>query len=378
MATSAASVFDSPPAVGQVDGLRVALAHDWLVRYGGAERCLDELLNLFPESSLHVAIMDADAVPKRYRHATTSVLQGIPGASSHHQLLLPLMPLAWRVAEPLRDVDVVISSSYACAKAVRVAEGIPHVCYCHTPMRYAWQFRAEKGRVPVQFRPPAAALMGAMRRWDRRSAGRVSEFIANSTAVATRIRNAYGRRATVIHPPVRTDFFTPAGEREDFFLYVGRLVAYKRADAVVRAFAAMPESRLVLVGTGPLEDSIRREAPSNVEFRPNVSDNELRDLYRRTRALVFPAEEDFGIAMAEAQACGTPVIGLAAGGALDIVRDRETGWLITDASPDSLCRAIRIATAERLDESRIRSSALRFSPDIFRQGIADAVSRVVA
>jgi glycosyltransferase involved in cell wall biosynthesis len=275
------------------------------------------------------------------------------------------------------NVDAVVSSSYACAKAVPHDPTIPHLCYCHTPMRYAWQFGSERHRFPTALRPPARAAMAAFRRWDRRTARKVTSFVANSQAVANRIARFYGRGARVVHPPVRTEFFTPGGERRDDFLFVGRLVSYKRADLVVEAFAGLPY-RLVVVGSGHLESELRATAAPNVRFLGDVGDDELRDLYRSARAFVFPAEEDFGIVMAEAQACGTPVIAFAAGGATDIVEPGVTGWLLERQSSDELRAAVRRAAAEELDSTAIRLSAERFSEKRFRSEIRAAVEEMVA
>jgi glycosyltransferase involved in cell wall biosynthesis len=354
--------------------LRVAIAHEWLVRYAGSERCVVEMLGTFPGATLLTTVLDPTAVPPVLRTARPSVLRHIPGATRRHEWLLPLMPLAWRLREPVRDVDVVISSSHACAKAVRAMRGVPHLCYCHTPMRYAWDFDAERTRFPRPLRSPARAGMAWFRRWDRKMARRVTRFVANSTAVAKRIEQAYGREAEVIHPPVRTDFFTPGDEREDFFLYVGRFVAYKRPELPVRAFASLPEHRLVMVGAGPLGPALRSQSTPNVSFVDEVDDEGLRNLYRSARALVYPAEEDFGIAMAEAQACGTPVIGLAAGGAPDIVEVGRSGWLLQDQSLEELRAAIRRAAVEDLDAQEIAAGAQRFSHERFRREIREAAT----
>jgi glycosyltransferase involved in cell wall biosynthesis len=358
--------------------LRVAIAHEWLTRYLGSERCVAEMLEAFPGARLLTTMQDASAFPPVFRRAEPSLLQHVPGATGHHEWFLPLMPLAWRLRPKVRDVDVVISSSHACAKGVRAERGIPHLCYCHTPMRYAWDFEAERERFPRVVRPLARAGMVWFRRWDRKTAERVTRFVANSTAVARRIQQVFGRTAEVIHPPVRTDFFTPRGEREDFFLYVGRFVSYKRADLVVEAFAGLPDHRLVLVGDGPLGAALGARATPNVTFLGTVDDEGLRDLYRSARALVYPADEDFGIAMAEAQACGAPVIGLESGGASDIVEPGRTGWLLRDQSVEELRTAVRRAADEELDAHEIARSAQRFAAPRFRQEIQEAAAQCAA
>jgi glycosyltransferase involved in cell wall biosynthesis len=357
--------------------MRVAIAHEWLVRYAGSERVVEELLAAYPGSRLLATVVDPEDVPEPLRGAEPSFLQRLPGATDHHEWLLPLMPLAWRSRKPVDDVDAVISSSHACANAVRVAPGIPHLAYSHTPMRYAWDFQSERDRFPAPIRPAAQAGMTLFRRWDRRTAQRITRFVANSSAVAERIRRFYGRQAEVVPPPVRTEFFTPGGERGADFLYVGRLVGYKRPDLAVDAFAGLPH-RLLVVGDGQLAGRLRERAPANVEFLGEVDDERLRELYRSSRALVYPGEEDFGIVMAEAQATGTPVIGLARGGATDIVEDGETGWLVREQTVGDLREAIGRAAIEQLDGKAISERAQRFSRERFRERIRAVVEAMVA
>lgn len=359
--------------------VRIAIAHEWLVRYAGSERVVHEILAEFPRSPLVTTFVNPDAVPAELAQAKPSFLQHVPGATRRHEWFLPLMPLSWRLREPVDDVDVVVSSSHACAKAVRIAPGIPHLCYCHTPMRYAWQLEAESGRFPRALRGAARLAAGRVRNWDRRTAGNVTRFVANSHAVAERIRRFYGRDASVIHPPVRTDFFTPNGklERNDAFLFVGRLVSYKRPDLVVAAFAELPY-RLAVVGAGHLRDELVRRATPNVSFIEHVDDNELRDLYRNARALVVPGEEDFGIITAEALACGTPVVAFDRGGSADIVEDGVSGLLYEGDDVEALRAAIRRAAGETFDAAEIRGRAERFSPRRFRREIRAAVEELAA
>jgi glycosyltransferase involved in cell wall biosynthesis len=286
------------------------------------------------------------------------------------------MPAAWRLRRPLAGVDAVVASSHACANAVRAASGVPLVSYCHTPMRYAWNFESERERVPAPLRPGAAVAMTWFRGWDRRTSRRVTRFLANSSAVAARIARAYGRSAEIVHPPVRTDFFTPGDERGDEFLYVGRLVSYKRPDVAVEAFAGL-DARLLVVGEGRLAPGLRARATSNVRFAAPVDRDELRTLLRRARALVVTGEEDFGITMAEAQACGTPVVAFAGGGALDIVEHGRTGWLVERQRADEFRGAIRRAAVEELDPGEIRRRTERFSHLRFRGEVRAAVERTV-
>ena len=354
--------------------MRVTIAQEWIVRHGGSERVVEAMRRAFPDSVVLTTLLDPEAVPS-LADARPSLLQRIPGAASHHEWFLPLMPLAWK-ARRAPASDLVISSSHAWAKSVPVPTGVPHLCYCHTPMRYAWDFESERTRFPAAIRPLAREGMRVFRAWDRRSAASVTAFVANSSAVADRILHSYGRSAEVIHPPVRTDFFTPGGSRGEGFLYVGRLVSYKRADLVVAAFADLPH-RLTVVGDGHLGAELRRRATPNVTFVGSVSDDELRGLYREARALVFPASEDFGIAMAEAQACGTAVISASEGGAADIVEAGSTGWLLDDLDVASVRAAVLRAAAEPLDDAYISKRASRFSEARFIEEIGVAGGALV-
>ena len=376
--TLSAWATGGPAEFNVVVAPRVAIAHDWLVSYAGSERCVAELLTAFPDAGLLTTIVDPKAVPEPLAAARPSLLQHVPGAARHHEWLVPLMPAAWRLRRPLDGVDAVISSSHACAKAVRVADGIPHLCYCYTPMRYAWDFESERLRFPTAVRPVARAGMSWFRRWDRETARRVTSFVAISKAVAQRIRTAYGRDADVVYPPVRTDFFTPNGTgRGDHFLYAGRLVAYKRPDLAVAAFAGLPY-RLVVVGEGSARAELERRAPPNVTFVGSVDDARLRELYRTAIGFVHPGEEDFGIAMVEAQATGTPVVARRAGGALDIVDDGETGWLVDGDALDDWRRAVRRAAETEVDRRAISQRAQRFAADRFRREMQDIVAAELA
>jgi len=355
--------------------VRVALAHEWLVRYAGSERVLEALLEIFPGADLYTTILEPARMPPTLRSANTSFIQHLPGSHTHHEWFVPLMPLAWRRTRLPDDIDLVISSSHCCAKAIRPPAGVPHICYCHTPIRYAWDFEAERRRFPAPLRPVARLMMAWFRHWDRAVSPRVTHFVANSSAVKGRIERFYGRDAEVVHPPVRTDFFTRGDERGERFLFVSRLTGYKRPELVVEAFAELPFA-IDIVGRGPLLESLQARATENVRFLPQISDEDLRTLYRRARALVYPIEEDFGIVMAEAQGCGTPVIGLARGGARDIVEPGISGWLIESQEVGELRSAVRQAAGEELDPVAIRAGAERFSFARFRAAMSEIVEAV--
>lgn len=356
---------------------RIAIAHDWLVTYAGSERVVKELLASFPEPRLLTTLARPGVLPAEFDRAEPSFLQRVPGAINHHEWMLPLMPLSWRLRAPLDGFEAVVSSSHACAKAVRIAPGTPHLSYCHTPMRYAWDFASEQARFPSAIRPLARAMMVGFRHWDRATAERVTRFVANSAAVAQRIARHYGRTSEVIHPPVDTEFFTPGPDPVgEEFLYVGRLVSYKRADLTVEAFAELPY-RLLVVGEGHLKAELMAKATPNVTFLGRVDNASLRELYRRARAMVFPADEDFGISMVEALACGTPVISVARGGALDIVQPGLSGFLAEPDDVQELRRAIRRAAGENWDRLAIRESAEEFSAARFRDRMRCAVEDMI-
>jgi glycosyltransferase involved in cell wall biosynthesis len=354
----------------------LAIAHDWMVDYSGSERCVRELLRVFPSARVLTMVMNREALPPDLRRSESSWLQRVPLTTTHHEWFLPLMLMTWSLRRPLDGVDAVVSSSHACAKGIRLAPGIPHICYCHTPMRYAWNYEAERERFPSATRPLVRLGIVALRRWDVSTARNVDRFVANSSAVAARILTAYSRVADVVFPPVNTDFYQPGGERDNFFLFVGRLVSYKRPDVAVQAFRTI-RAPLYVVGHGRLETRLRRMAPANVSFLGSVSNVQLRSLYQRARALIHPGEEDFGIAMAEAQATGTPVIGSSFGGSRDIVRDGETGWLLRDSTVAALEDAVARAQREPLDVSTIRTNSVRFSREVFRRRMAEIIAETI-
>ncbi len=355
--------------------LRVALVHNWLITLGGADRALLSLHELFPQAPVFVGLHDLRRLPDAFRglDVRATWLQRIPGAARHHRLLVPLMPLAFSHLV-LRGYDVVISSSHACSHGVAVPDGL-HICYCHTPMRYAWDLRDEYlAAVPAIARPAARAMLAWLRRCDRLAAQRVDLFVANSQHVASRIQRHYGRGATVIYPPVDVDFLTPSGEPEDFYLIVSRLVPYKRVDVAVEAFNRL-DRPLVIAGDGPQRARLQADARPHIRFVGEVSDAVLRGYYRRCRALVFPGEEDFGLVPVEAQACGRPVIAYGRGGALETVVPGVTGFFFEEQSPEALAAAVRAADAMRFERSAIRAHAERFSQQRFTREIAGFVAR---
>jgi glycosyltransferase involved in cell wall biosynthesis len=351
---------------------RVAVVHEWLLDYAGSERVVREILEVVPEADLFVLIDRRDeelrsAIPRPAR--ATSFLQRLPRPQQWLRYYVPLMPLAVRGLD-VSAYDLVISSSHAVAKGVKTGEGQRHVSYVHTPMRYAWDLREEYLRAAGLDRGlrgrAARFTLERLRRWDARSAEGVDVFLANSAHVAARIRKSYGRDAEVLYPPVDVAGFPLHAEKEDFYLTVSRLEAYKRVDLLVEAFRRTPGRRLVVVGEGSEAGRLRAMAPPNVEFAGRLPTPQVVSRMQRARAFLFAGIEDFGIVMAEAQACGTPLIAFGAGGAAEIARE-DTGVLFAEQTPDSLIDALRRFEPRAFSPQACRENALRFDRPRFRQ-----------
>jgi len=352
----------------------VALTHDWLNGMRGGEKVLEALCEQYPDADIFTLFHVPGSVsPAIERHRIiTSSLQKLPFARTQYRKLLPLFPTAIEQFD-LDAYDLVISSSHCAAKAVVAPGRARHICYCHSPMRYAWdQFDAYFGPARVggfASRWVYAPMLKRLARWDAATASRVGRFVANSQHVAGRIRRYYNREATIVYPPVDTTFYhpdtTPPGQH---FLIVSALVPYKRIDVAIDA-ARRVGATLRIVGDGPDRARLERHAngpstalgASHVEFIGRATDDEIRDEYRRALAVVLPGEEDFGIVPVEAQACGRPVVALARGGALETVIPGETGILFDELTSPSLAAALEQAAATPFDAARVRAQAERFS-----------------
>ena len=361
--------------------MKVALVHDWLTGMRGGEKVLDAICELYPDAPLFTLLHVSGSVSRRIeaRPITTSLAQALPRARRYYRHFLPLYPGLVETFD-LDGYDLVISSSHCAVKSVVAPSGV-HVCYCHSPMRYAWDQFAEYfgpdqvGRTAHRALRP---IMAALARWDAATAGRPDRFLANSQYVAGRIGRYYNRRSTVVYPPVDTDFYRP--ERDDrprarsspSFLVVSALVPYKRLDVAIEACRAV-RVPLRVVGTGPELRRLEALGGGDVEFLGWRPDEEVRELYRNATAVLLPGVEDFGMVPVEAQACGTPVVALNEGGACETVIEGRTGTLAASRSAGAFAEALRRALDTGFDPSAIRENALRFSRERFLTDFKAAV-----
>ncbi|HEX2340232.1 MAG TPA: glycosyltransferase [Vicinamibacterales bacterium] len=361
---------------------RVALVHDWLTGMRGGERVLEGLCRLYPDAELFTLVHVRGAVSPAIegRRVHTSLVQRLPRSARYYRHYLPLFPLAIEQFD-LDRFDLVISSSHCAAKSVVTTGRARHVCYCHSPMRYAWdQFDAYFGeaRVGRAASMVMRQVMRRMARWDAATARRVDRFVANSRHVAGRIGRYYNRQATVVYPPVDTAFFHPDGTvAGDYFLVVSALVPYKRIELAIAA-AARAGVRLKIAGVGTERPRLERLAGPSVEFLGRVSNDAVRDLYRGAQAVLMPGEEDFGIVPVEAQACGRPTIALAAGGALETIEDGVTGVLVPEPNVDMFAAAITRVSRDGFDPQVLRAHAERFSEERFLSDMSQVITDVLA
>lgn len=364
--------------------LKIAIVHDWLFEYAGAERVLEQLLELFPHAELF-AVCEALPVSSRHflkgRVVQTTFIQKLPAVRKLYRYYLPLMPLAIEQLD-LKKFDVILSSSHCVAKGVLTGPHQVHICLCYSPMRYAWDLSHQYlggGKFGTVRQAIARYLLHRLRIWDYRTANGVDEFIAISKYIARRIQKVYGRTSTVVYPPVDTKTFTLQSQKEDYYFTASRLVPYKRVDLIVEAFANMPQRKLIVVGNGPEMKKIASMVTPNVNLLGYQEPSKVCELLRSAKAFVFAAEEDFGIAPLEAQACGTPVIAYGRGGALETIISNETGIFFDSQTADSIRETVtRFERQQKqFQPSLIRANAERYSIQRFRTEIYNAITRAV-
>lgn len=359
------------------DAPRTAIIHYWLVGMRGGERVLERLIGLFPQADIFTHVYDPRAVSPviRAQAVRTTFIQKLPGSRRHYQKYLPLMPIALEQLD-LRGYDLIISSESGPAKGVIAPPGALHVCYCHSPMRYLWDhytdYLRSAGRLTRLVMP---MLTHALREWDYASAARVDRFIANSAFIQQRIEKSYRRPSAVVHPPVEVSLFRTSDEVDSHYLWVGQMTPYKRADLALDAFNALGLP-LVMVGEGELLRDLKRRAGPNVTILPRLGFDELRRAYARCRALVFTAEEDFGMVPVEAMASGRPVLAFGGGGALDSVAPGVTGLFFEEQTTESLIAAVEAMEAwlPLFNPADAQRQAARFSPEHFDEGVLSVIA----
>jgi glycosyltransferase involved in cell wall biosynthesis len=379
------------PAIHPLRGRkpRVAIVHDWLVVYAGAEKVLEQIIQIWPEADIYTVV---DFLPEKSRgflgkcKVFTTRIQNLPFAERKYRHYLPLMPKAIEQFD-LSGYDVVISSSYAVAKGVITSGNQLHISYIHSPMRYAWDLQHQYLRESNLNRGLKSSLarwlLHYMRMWDLRTVPGVDVMVANSRFISRRIEKCYGRSSSVIYPPVDTTGFTMSVHKEDFYLTASRLVPYKMIHTIAEAFKLMPDKKLVVIGDGPELSKIQAAAGPNVAVMGHQSFEVLKSHMQRAKAFIFAAEEDFGITPVEAQACGTPVIAYGKGGSLETVipvgHEKPTGLFFNSQTPESIADAV--ARFEKLPEKILphdcRENASFFSNERFRSEFSGAVNTAI-
>ena len=366
--------------------MKVAIVHDWLVTYAGAEGVLEQLLNIFPEADLYSIV---DFLPENNRNfiknkkVTTSFIQKLPKAKTKYRNYLPLMPLAIEQFD-LRGYDLIISSSHCVAKGVITGPDQKHICICYTPVRYAWdlqgQYLKESGLTKGLKGWLAKAILHYIRLWDLRTVNGVDEFIAISDYIKRRIWKTYRRESMVIYPPVDVESFEFYDKKEDFYLTASRMVPYKKMDLIVEAFSKMPDKKLIVIGDGPDFKKIKAKAGKNVTLLGYQPFEVLKEHMQKAQAFIFAAEEDFGITPVEAQACGTSVIAYGKGGALETIvgidKVNPTGVFFKEQTVESICKAVVKfeEVKNKINPKICKANAERFSNERFLREIKEVIN----
>jgi glycosyltransferase involved in cell wall biosynthesis len=345
--------------------MRVAIIHDWLVTNAGAEKVLKEIIDLYPTADIFAIVDFLNEKDRKNilkgKFAKTSFIQKLPFAKRYFRNYLPLFPKAIESFD-LREYDLIISSSWAFAKGVKKSKNAIHICYCHTPIRYAWDLYDE---YTLNLKQPKKLIVQKtlqyIRKWDINSINRVDYFIANSNFVKERIKRIYNKDAKVIYPPVDLKRFTLYEKKEDFYLTASRLVSYKKTKLIVEAFNKMPNKKLIVIGDGEEFDTLKAIAKDNITIMGYQEDNILTSYMQRAKAFVYTAIEDFGIVIVEAQACGTPVIALNKGGSAEIVEDKVSGVLFKNQTISDIILALKEFEKLKFNYYTIRQRALKFN-----------------
>jgi glycosyltransferase involved in cell wall biosynthesis len=361
--------------------LKTAIVHDWLVTNGGAEKVLKAILEIFPEAdvfSLVDFLNDNDRRDILYgKYAKTSFIQNLPFAKKHFRNYLPFFPKAIESLD-LSDYDLIISSSWAVAKGVKKHNNQLHICYCHTPIRYAWDLYDEYTSNLLFFKKfLVQKTLKYIRKWDIQTLDRVNFFIANSNFVKERIKRIYNKTAKVIYPPVDMEKFKLYEKKEEFYLTASRLVPYKKTKLIVEAFNKMPDKKLVVIGKGEEYQAIKRIAKSNIEILGYQKDEILVDFMKKAKAFVYAAIEDFGIVPVEAMACGTPVVALNKGGTAETVINGITGVLFEKQSKEYIINAINLFEKQKFDFNIIRKEALKYDKKNFKKLFSEFVRQKI-
>lgn len=362
--------------------MKIALVHDWLIHMRGGEKVLEALAEVYPDATIYTLFSNRKKLspPLQRMKIKNSILHYFPGIRIYYRWLLPLLPFFVRTLN-VAERDLVISSSHCVAKGVRIPKGAKHVCYCHTPMRYLWGFEEDYfGNFPKWLRRFLNPVFGRIRKWDVETSAQVDAFLCNSEHVRKRIRAIYAREAEVIPPPVdfsafgTTDKPAVASDCNDgYYLIVSALTPYKRLDIAIQAFNHW-DRNLIIAGDGPSRRRYHRLAKTpNIRFLGKVSDGDLKQLYSKATALIFPQEEDFGIVPLEAQACGTPVIALARGGALETLED---GIFFEEQTPEAVRAAVLRCETRSFEPEKLRRHALKFDKPLFKAKIKQAIDHV--
>ena len=363
--------------------MKVAIIHDWLVTYAGAEKVLEELLLLYPHADLFSTVDFLEENQRSFimnKKVETTFIQNLPFAKKKYRQYLPLMPLAIEQLD-LSKYDVVISSSHAVAKGVITGPDQLHISYVHSPIRYAWDLQHQyfkEANLQTGLKAfLAKSIMHYIRLWDYRTAIGVDYFLSNSKFIGKRIKKVYGRTSKVIYPPVDVSSFSLRQKKDDFYITASRMVPYKKIDIIVEAFSKMNDKKLIVIGEGPDIQKIKAKAGSNVTLLGYQPSEVLIDHMQRAKAFIFAAEEDFGITPVEAQACGTPVIAYGKGGALETVigeGEEKTGVFFYKQEVGSIAEAVEKFEGMKFEPEKIREHALKFSPNNFRNDFQQFVS----